>query len=101
MKITTNNVPRDVIQAYELSHAERKEFDYLDWRAIEESASNEQFFRYKGELYDLGEFEAINNQNAYDLFKDWDGVQSDTYFSGMLVRYVNDQEQVIVGRYST
>lgn len=35
VKIVTNNVPRDVIDAWKLTREERVEFDYLDWDAID------------------------------------------------------------------
>ena len=34
--IRTNNVPRDLVDAWELSPKERAEFDYIDWQAIED-----------------------------------------------------------------
>jgi hypothetical protein len=35
LTVKTNNVPRLLIDAYELSEKERAEFDYLDWEAID------------------------------------------------------------------
>lgn len=96
--IITNNVPRDVIEAYELSASERAEFDYFDWNAIENGEDSASFVRYKGELHDLGEFEAWTS-NPLSPFKNWNGVKPDSFFSGLLVRYVEDFERVIVGRY--
>lgn len=98
IEVTTNHVPRDVIQAYELTEDERKEFDYHDWNAIERGEDSAEFFRYKGELHDLGEFEVWDNP-ASPTRQNWDGYKADTYFSGMVVRYVDDFERVIVGRY--
>jgi hypothetical protein len=94
MKITTNNVPRDIIEAYELTENEQAEFDYLDWKKIRAGDDSASFFRYKGNLYDLGEFERADIEG-------WDGIQHDTYFSGIIVRYCNEFEQVVVGRYFT
>ena len=34
MRIKTNNVPRPVLDASELSIAEQADFDYLDWSAL-------------------------------------------------------------------
>jgi hypothetical protein len=45
-KIVTNNQFRPLIQAWELTEKERKEFDYLDWPAIEEGTDSAEFFRY-------------------------------------------------------
>lgn len=91
MTVITNNVPRFTIEAYELTPKEQAEFDYLDWKAIEEGSDSATFFRYKGTLYDLGEFQVCP-------FQGWDGFQSDTFFSATLVRYVDNGESVIVGR---
>jgi len=98
MKIITNNVPREVIREYELTEKERKEFDYL-------GEDGGYFFRYKGEVYDLGEFTTTSGlDGTFDL---WDGYHSDTFFSGILVRYPrtdrgtfdSDNDTIIVGRY--
>lgn len=101
--ITTNNVPRDVVDECELSVKEREEFDYIDWEAIDEGCGGgASFMRYRGELYDLGEFtttaELCRGAGHHDLSK-WDGYQSDSFFSGLVVRYVDDFERVVVGRY--
>lgn len=53
MIIKTNRVPRNIIDAYELTADERKEFDYLNWPAIDEGSDSASFIRYKGQLYDL------------------------------------------------
>jgi hypothetical protein len=95
MKIITNNVPRDIINARELSEKERKEFDYLNWDVIDTGWGDDVFFfRYKGELYDLGEFERC-------YIDGWDGQQTDSFFSATLVRYVDNFERIIVGRLYT
>jgi hypothetical protein len=97
MKITTNNVPRDVIEAYELTQKERKEFDYLNWDKLEKGEDSASFFRYKGNVYDLNDCERVFNMNS--SFPGWDGFYSETYFSGVIFKYTDDWEQVIVGRY--
>jgi len=91
IKVTTNNVPRDIIDAYELSESERAEFDYLDWEAIDDGRDSASFFRFKGELYDLGEF----MRDACP--EGWDGGRADSFFSGVVVRIVDDGERVVVG----
>jgi hypothetical protein len=96
MTITTNNVPRPVIDAYELTAKEREQFDYLNWSAIDEGSDSASFFRYKGELHDLGEFERWDNP-ASPTREGWDGFRSDSYFSALVVRYVEDGEAVVVG----
>lgn len=92
MEIRTNNIPRDLIKDYQLSEKEREEFDYLDWAAIDDGRDSATFFKYKGRLYDLGEF-VITPESL----KPWDGMAGDSFFSGVLIRLVDDQ--IIVGQY--
>ena len=101
MTVTTNNVPRDILDACELTLVEQTEFDYLDWSALEQGTDSATFFRYRGTLYDLGEFFTTSTLPEFSPLRKWDGYSSDTFFSGMLVRYANDWESVIVGRFYT
>lgn len=105
--IKTNNTPRPVLYWWELSDKERKEFDYID-----ESKGDvfNTFIRYKGQVYDLGEFVRIERKrtNPFTICPDddspllnWQGAMSDSYFSGLVVKYVDDCESVIVGSYSS
>lgn len=100
--IKTNNVPRYTIDAIELTPKERKEFDYIDWEAVDKGECfSSTFFRYKGTLYDLSEFAAFVNF-LWDghPFNKWDGIISDTFFSGILIKWVGpNYDSVIVGRY--
>lgn len=98
LTIVTNNVPRDVLDASELTASERAEFEYLDWGALEAGEDSASFFRYRGEVYDLGEFQVWNGPQFSPLAA-WDGHISDSFFSGVLVRYVDDCERIIVGRF--
>ena len=97
MQIITNNKPRHIIYGFELSDKEKEQFDYLN--DIDEC----KFFRYKGEIYDLGEFMQIDQSIAphpqRSGWENWQGYSSDSYFSGVLVRYTSDYESIIVGRY--
>jgi hypothetical protein len=94
--IITNNVPRFIIEPYELTANERKDFDYLDWQALETGDDSASFFRYRGEVYDLGEFMRVEYMDALAA---WHGYQSDSFFSGIVVRYCDDHESIVVGRY--
>lgn len=95
MKITTNSVPRDVIYGFEMTDAQRAEFDYLD------DINSASFFAYKGQIYDLGEFMRIDSDREPCLspLAGWDGYSCDSFFSGTVVRYVDNRERVIVGTY--
>ena len=98
--IICNQVPRDIVDAWELSAVERADFDYLDWEKIEAGEDSASFFRYMGETYDLGDIPAVDHRPDMDrFFQAWDGILSDTFFSGILVRYVDECERIIVGRF--
>lgn len=113
MTIRTNNVPRYLIDAWELTPKEREEFDYLNWDAIEKGEDSATFFRYRGQLYDFSEFSRIIPQGSKSChpmecdnpaFAGWDGYISDSFFSGLLVKYARedgriDEERIIVGMY--
>jgi hypothetical protein len=96
LTIRTNNVPRDIIEAWELSAEERAEFDYIDWPAVDDGRESASFVRYRGELIDLGEFMAWDNPMS-PTRGDWDGFRSDSFFSGLVVRYCDDHERVVIG----
>jgi len=87
--IITNNQPRDILYGFQLPEKYRKEFDYL----TDEEYADHVFFIYKKQAYSLSEFMRT------DGFKNWHGACSDSFFSGVLVKIVNDGESVIVGRY--
>ena len=88
MKIITNNQPRLLLYGYELTDKERQDFDYL------EDIDSHSFLKYKGFIYDVSEFMVVDN----DYLKGWDGYSSDSYFSGILIKYI-DSDHVIVARY--
>ena len=70
----------------------REQFDYL----TEDQFDNNEFFQYKGHWYDVAEFMRIENNSAFG--KQWDGYSSDSYFSGIVLKYCYDGT-VIVGTY--
>ncbi len=103
-KVTTNNVPRDIIDGSQLTPKERERFDYLNRPAIEDGCGSASFFRYRGELYDLSEFtrfhEALEGPRMPSDLAVWDGCMSDSAFSATVVRYVTDDmgdTRVVVG----
>ena len=105
LTITTNNVPRDLLSCFDLTDKERAEFDYIE----DMGDAIDRFFRYRGNVYDSHEFVRIElaskRTNPYCLgvweedspLLNWDGYQSDSMFSGIVVRYCEDYERVIVG----
>lgn len=101
LTIITNNVPRDILEGWDLSPSEREHFDYIDWAAVERGEESCSFVRYRGELYDLGDTEG----RPPAVLAGWDAYLSDSFFSGVVFRYARDDsgdldpERVIVGRY--
>ena len=59
-----------------------------------------RFVRYKGEWYDIGDMMRLEGLFSKEM-RGWDQYQSNTYFSGILIKYVpgSDWEQVICGTY--
>lgn len=99
LTIICNNVPRDILDGYDLTPAERAEFDYVNWPAIDAGEDSASFFRYRGTVYDLGEFLITRTMPEFSPLNRWDGYISDSFFSGVVVRYVDNFERVIVGRF--
>jgi len=109
LTIKTNNVPRDIVNAHELAEKERKEFDYLNWQAIERGEESASFVRYRGVLYSLSDFVRIVPRSGNlgpmgfchpidddSPLANWHGILTDSFFSGIVLRFVDD-DGVIVG----
>lgn len=104
VKIVTNHNRRRILDASDLTVKEAEQFKYLDWDKLEKGEDSASFFRYRHQIYDLGEFDRIVpnaseiSQNGY-----WDGYLADSFFSGILVKYVLDDpdydESVIVATF--
>ena len=97
LKITTNNVPRDILHPWDLTDKECAWFDYHDFTDENLDAT---FVRYRGVTYDLSDgFIATGGDIVNPDFKGWDGYMSDSFFSGIVIRYTDDYEQVVMGTY--
>lgn len=96
LSIVTNHHPRPVVDGWELTPAERAEFDYVDWAAVDRGEDSASFVRYRGELVDLGDVPRADGELAS---LGWDGFASDSFYSGTAVRYVTPEcDEVIVAR---
>ena len=95
LTIKTNNVPRDLISAFELSGAQytklRAEFDYLD----DADFDSAMFFEYRGQVYALADFMRTEGDL---LAQGWQGILTDTFFSGIVVKIVESCQRIVVGR---
>ena len=100
VEVKTNNQLRELIDFQDLPEKiQKEEFDY-----IKEGEGFVRFFKYKGEYYDSHEFMVVNHgREALPVaFKGWSGYQSETFFSGLLIKFVdNDFENVVIGSYAS
>lgn len=94
MEIRTNNHWRPLVYGYELTEKERAEFDYIGADEID----SHEFFRYRGIVYDPSEFmwidASITPHPQREGWEHWNGYLSDSYFSGILIRYSEDFESI-------
>lgn len=106
MEIRTNHASRPLVYGWELRDKERKEFDYM----TKEDLDSHRFFRFKGQVYALGEFTALSSTKisgqgwtqyvAPDspLFG-WHGIKSESAFSAVLVKHCPmDSDRIVVGQ---
>ena len=92
VKITTDNIPREVLNW--IPGENHGEFDYIDWRKVQDGEESVSFVKYKGEYYDLNDTEGVfPADNAWVYI-------SGTFFSGKVFKFPdNDAETVICGTY--
>jgi hypothetical protein len=106
IEVTSNNVPRLLLSWYELTPSEQSEFDYWNDKIVEiESGEvSPDFFRYRDNVYDLGDAEYIRPESGFPGEWSEGGYFAQTYFSGVIFRFakdgnITDFDRVIVGRY--
>jgi hypothetical protein len=92
MEIKTDHKWRPFIYGHELTEKEKKELDYYDWNDENADCHSGVFFRYRGWTYDLSQILRVDMDG-------WDGAESQTYSSGILVKVSKDGEYYKVGRY--
>jgi hypothetical protein len=82
MTIISNYHYYPILHWWDLTPKEQKEFNNYD-------ATENDFVRYQGWVYDLSEFERTEKDGD---IKDWDSFHADTYCSAVLMRYVRDPD---------
>ena len=97
MNVITNNKPRMLLMWAELPPGVgNAEFDYVG----DADRYEPRFFNYHGAWYDIFEFDYISDQPCDAPFRGkWDGVQTTSYFTGVVIRWRQEFESVVVGRY--
>jgi hypothetical protein len=91
ISIISNNQERPVIDWHDLTPKQQSEFNY-------DSAEESQFVIYKNWPYDVAEFMAVRHN---DELSAWHGYSSDSFFSGVLIKFISDCDTVIMGRYTS
>ena len=104
LKVITNHVPRDVVNGYEMDpEILFDEFDIdvndpeLDEDMIADLCSM-QFVKFRDVWYNLEDFITTSpgpwNHGLPEEFKEWDGYSSDSFFSGVLLKYARDDDRM-------
>ena len=104
LKVITNHVPRDVVNGYEMDpEILFDEFDIdandpeLDEDMIADLCSM-QFVKFRDVWYNLEDFITTSpgpwNHGLPEEFKEWDGYASDSFFSGVLLKYARDDDRM-------
>ena len=89
LTIRTNNKPRPIIYWHELTEEQRKEFDFT-------SADGCSYVKYKSCIHCISEFMRVDGDSP---LKGWHGYESNSFFSGTLVKFCEDTDYVIMGEY--
>jgi len=91
---------KNILSGYELPEKVWKDFDYMTYEEFRDGS----FARYRGQYYDISEFQRIprtggESHESYKAFKPWDGYKSDSYFSGIVIKLSSDGERYKIGMY--
>ena len=89
MEIITNNKPRSMTDYLDLP--EEQQDDYFN--LLGEDAFDQTYVCYKKVWYCLGDF------MRSDQFPGWAGYSSDSFFSGVLIKFSHDEDFVVMGTY--
>lgn len=88
MEIISNNNARPLLSKRELPDDIQLDFDWAD--------DSDLFFPYRGAWYALSDFTRCSEPLRT---LGWEGCLGDTYFSGVLIRFIDDGDSVVVGRF--
>jgi hypothetical protein len=92
--IKTNHQWRELVYRYDVpDEILKSQFDYQDPENILDG-----FFKYRGYWYHIDSFMTVQ-RDAPSEFKDWSAYASDSYFSGVVIKFSKDCERIKVGTY--
>ena len=93
MKIISNYHWHELLSVSDFTPSEQKEFDhYLDFLHPEDISNS--FFRYRGNVYDTAEFTIVPPNLPTEK---WHAISYDSAFSGIVIKYSEDSEQIQIG----
>ena len=93
-QITTNNQVRQYLYGYDVP---KETLDWYDW--LDDDAKADGWIHYKNHWYHISDFMRVE-PSAPDWMQEWDGYQSDSYFSGVVIKFGDDpSEEYIIGTY--
>ena len=95
LKITTNYHWREPVTFFDMPKKEQEWFDYVTG----EDRYGPHFFCYRDAWYDLSQFMRTNG-DMFGNLAGWHRYQSDSFFSGVVVRCSKDGETIQIGRYT-
>ena len=99
LTIKTNGHERELFAFCDLAENEKSYFSYIEG----EDQFSPRLFRYRGVVYDTCEFMCTPKcdpaRQELNQLSDWQGYRSDSFFSGVVIRYSEDFETVIAGTY--
>jgi hypothetical protein len=94
MTIKTNNHVRKFYYLFELpKKVQEEEFSNFE---VKEEHETDQYIKYKGNFYSFGNFMRLSENHP---FPGWDGYSSDSFFSGLVIKLLDDGESYIIGTY--
>ena len=96
MKIITNRIPRPLLPLTDLPKGATRDFQYI------EDPHEYRLVQYKGEWYDVYDSMtcpgAVATDDTRHAFAGWDGYISDSFFSGVLFKFA-DEDCVVCATY--
>jgi hypothetical protein len=102
LKIVTNNVPRDVLSGYEMDPQILRDVFDIEIQDMNDDQIGDlcamQFVKFRGMWYDLQDFITTSpgpwNHGLPEEFRQWDGYASDSFFSGVLLKYAREDDRM-------
>ena len=102
LKIVTNNVPRDVLSGYEMDPQILRDVFDIEIQDMNDDQIGDlcamQFVKFRGMWYDVSDFITTSpgpwNHGLPEEFRQWDGYSSDSFFSGVLLKYAREDDRM-------